>query len=567
MPPVSLRRNAFRDHVIVCGDDGMAFRLVEELVYRHRENVTVVLPSRRQNHGPQISRVPMVRVVENDQLDEDAFSAARIGTAKALALMVQDDVGNIHAAMRAQEITDIRIVVRVYNSGLGNRIEGLLGDCILLSDASMASPSFVAAALGEVEPRYLPVADRTLYVTTAAQAGRIPGPSWTITAADAPGLLLPGPDHPPDLVITAAFRKPRMFAAASRHRVRRLVTRAWDEIREILDRKLRFITLALLFIILVGTFLIWEFHNARGDMDDVSLLTAGYIALLAAAGGIDPDLTAPAAEKFAHTLVSFAGVLLVPVFTASIVENMVGRRMALEAGRLRGPISDHVIVVGLGNVGIQVATQLHAMGVPVVAVERDERSRGVDAARNQGISVVLGDASHSETLENAQVRTCRSLVAVTSNDIVNLEAALHARRTRGDLRTVLRLFDPDLAARVHRTFGIGTTLSVAAVAAAEFAAAMTERNVKGTIPIGRHLLLIGELAIEPGSALEGAPVSEIDTDEHIRVLAISGPGETTWTPDPARPLEAGDTVLVLATRRGLSSAVERSVAPDTQEGL
>lgn len=561
MPRVSLRRNSFRDHVIVCGDDGMAFRLVEELVYRHRENVTVVLPSRRENHGPQISRVPTVRVVENDQIDEDAFSAARIGTAKALALMAQDDVGNIHAALRAQEITDIRIVVRVYNTGLGNRIEGLLGDCILLSDASMASPSFVAASLGEVEPRYLPVAGRTLYVTTTGQSYRIPGPTWTITAADEPGLLLPGDEHPADLVITAALRRPRMFAATSRHRVRRIVTRAWDEVREVLDRKLRFITLALMFIILVGAFLIWEFHNARPNVDDVSWFTAAYIALLAAAGGIDPDLTAPAAEKFAHTLVSFAGVLLVPVFTASIVENMVGRKIALEAGRLRGPISDHVIVVGLGNVGMQVATQLHNMGVPVVAVERNERGRGVDAARGQGISVVLGDASHAETLENAQVRTCRSVVAVTSNDIVNLEAALHARRMRRDLRTVLRLFDPDLAERVHRTFGIGTTLSVAAVASSEFAAAMTERNVKGTIPVGRHLLLVGELVIEPESELVGAPIRDIDVDEHLRVLSLCRDGTTRWTPDLSKRLAVGDTLLVLATRRGLAAAVERSIAP------
>ena len=540
----------------------MAFRLVEELVYRHRENVTVVLPSRRENHGPQISRVPTVRVVENDQLDEDAFSAARIGTAKALALMVQDDVGNIHAALRAQEITDIRIVVRVYNTGLGNRIEGLLDNCILLSDASMASPSFVAASLGEVEPRFLPVADRTLYVTTSSQAYRIPGPSWTITAADAPGLLLPGDEHPADLVITAATRRPRMFAATSRHRVRRLVTRAWDEIREILDRKLRFITIALMLIILLGAFLIWEFHNARPGMEDVSWFTAAYIALLAAAGGIDPDLTAPAAEKFAHTLVSFAGVLLVPVFTASIVENMVGRRIALEAGRLRGPISDHVIVVGLGNVGIQVASQLHNMGVPVVAVERNERARGVDAARGQGIAVVFGDASHAETLENAQVRTCRSVVAVTSNDIVNLEAALHARRIRRDLRTVLRLFDPDLAERVHRTFGIGATLSVAAVASSEFAAAMTERNVKGTIPVGRHLLLVGELTIEAGSALAGQPIRQIDSDEHVRVLALRRNNHMKWTPDLSQPLYPDDVVLVLATRRGLAGVVDRSVALD-----
>ena len=540
----------------------MSFRLVEELVHRHNEAVTVILPSKRRNHGPQISRVPTVRVVENEQLDADAFTAARIGHAKALALMVQDDVGNIHAAMRALEITDIRVVVRVYNTGLGTKIEGLLGDCVLLSDASMATPSFVAAALGQVEPRYLSIGDRTVFVTTP-QAARSNDPVWPISSAESE-ILLPGDDVSADLVITATARRPRRLGERSRHRVRRLFSRFWDEMREILDRKLRFVTLFLVLVIAAGTFLIWDFHDQYDQTKSISWATAVYITLLAAAGGIDPDLAAPAAEKFAHTLVSFAGVLLVPVFTASIVENMVGRKLAMEAGRLRGPISDHVIVVGLGNVGTQIATQLNALGVPVVAIERDERSRGVDAAKGQGIPVVYGDASQLETLESAQARTCRALIAVTSNDIVNLEAALHAREMRDDLKTVLRLFEPDLAERVQRKFGL-SSLSVAGVAAAEFAAAMTDQTVKGSIPVGRHLLLVGEVTIEAESDLDGHPVSEVAMDGHLRVMALSKGNGLMWAPHPNLVMTPGDRLFVLATRRGLSTLVNIAKVPQEPE--
>ncbi|ADD39744.1 TrkA-N domain protein [Stackebrandtia nassauensis DSM 44728] len=538
----------------------MAFRLVEELVFRHRENVTVILPSRRRNHGPQISRVPTVRVVENDQLDADAFSSARITQAKALALMAQDDVGNIHAALRALEITEIRVVVRCFNTNLGNRIEPLLGDCTLLSDASMASPSFVAAALGEVAPRYSQVLGRTLYVTASA-SDRGDRLTWPIAGGPDEGVLLPGEEVEPSLFVTVATRRPRRaLVTASKHRVRSLATRLWDELREILDRKLRFITLFLVAVIVLGSFLIWNSH--KGDGQSFGWLESAYVVILAAAGGIDPVTGAEFAEKFAHVLVAISGVLLVPIFTASIVENMVGRRLAAEAGRLRGPISDHVIVVGLGNVGTRIAVQLRNLGVPVVAIERNARCHGVDVARSQDIPVVYGDASQLETLHAAQVRTCRSLVAVTSNDIVNLEAALHARSIRQDLRTVLRLFEQDLAERVQKHFDISASLSVAGVAAAEFAAAMTDRNVKGTIPVGRHLVLIGEFTVEDGSELAGQPLSQIDADESLRVLAISKVDETDWAPDPQRLMDPGDTVLVLATRRGLAATVRRA-APST----
>jgi Trk K+ transport system NAD-binding subunit len=551
--PVSLRRNAYRDHVIVCGDDGMAFRLVEELVYRHRENVTVILPSRRQNHGPQISRVPTVRVVENDQLDADAFSAARIGQAKALALMAQDDVGNIHAALRALEITEIRVVVRVYNTNLSDRIGPLLGDCTLLSDASMASPSFVAASLGEVAPRYLRLGDRTLYVT-ATSSERGDRLTWPIAGSRDGASLLPPREQPAALYVTAASRRPRALVAASKHRVRRWATRTWDEMREVMDRKLRFISVFLVAVIVLGTFLIWWAHHGQ----NISWIDAAYDTLLVAAGGVNANFQAEVPEKIANAVVAISGVLLVPVFTASIVENLVGRRLAAEAGRLRAPISDHVIVVGLGNVGTQVAVQLKNLGVPVVAVEKNERTRGIDVARGQDIPVVYGDASQLETLNRAQVRTCRSLVAVTSSDIVNLEAALHSREIRPELRTVLRLFEPDLAERVQRHFGLSATLSVAGVAAAEFAAAMTDRNVKGTIPVGRHLLLVGEIPVDDGSELSGQPISDIDVDEHLRVLAIVRPDRTEWAPEPDRVLSSGDRVLALATRRGLAATVQRA---------
>lgn len=565
MSPISLRpnRNRYRDHVIVCGDDGMAFRLVEELVFRHRENVTVILPSRRRNHGPQISRVPTVRVVENDQLDADAFSSARITQAKALALMDQDDVGNIHAALRALEITEIRVVVRCFNTNLGNRIEPLLGDCTLLSDASMASPTFVAAALGEVAPGYSRVLGRTLYVTSSA-SDRSDRLSWPLAAGPDSSVLLPGDGVEATRYVTVASRRPRALVAASKHRVRRLATKLWDEIREILDRKLRFITLFLVLVIVVGSFLIWNSHRTDPN-NQFGWLQSAYVVVLTAAGGIDPDLKALFAEKFAHVLVSISGVLLVPVFTASIVENMVGRRLAAETGRLRGPISDHVIVVGLGNVGTRVAVQLRNLGVPVVAIERNERCHGMDVARSQDIPVVHGDAAQLETLNAAQVRTSRSLVAVTSNDIVNLEAALHARSIQPGVRTVLRLFEQDLAERVQKHFDISASLSVAGVAAAEFAAAMTDRNVKGTIPVGRHLVLIGEFTVEHGSELDGCPLRDIDVDESLRVLAVSKVDETVWAPDPDRLMVPGESVLVLATRRGLAGMVRRAAAPDTEE--
>jgi hypothetical protein len=89
-------------------------------------------------------------VIERAELDGDAFNVARVQSARALALLGQDDLGNFHAALRAQELNpELRLVVRIFNTSLGERMRTFFHDCAVLSGSSMSAPSFAAAALGE----------------------------------------------------------------------------------------------------------------------------------------------------------------------------------------------------------------------------------------------------------------------------------------------------------------------------------------------------------------------------------------------------------------------------------
>ena len=64
--------------------------------------------------------------------------------------MDQDDAANVEAALLAQEINpDLRIVIRMFNLSLGERMSALLNNCAVLSAAAIAAPAFVAAALDE----------------------------------------------------------------------------------------------------------------------------------------------------------------------------------------------------------------------------------------------------------------------------------------------------------------------------------------------------------------------------------------------------------------------------------
>ena len=65
---------------------------------------------------------------------------------RGLAILHQDDLGNFHAALRAQELNpQLRLVIAIFNAGLGERIRTFFTDCAVLSESQMAAPSLVAA--------------------------------------------------------------------------------------------------------------------------------------------------------------------------------------------------------------------------------------------------------------------------------------------------------------------------------------------------------------------------------------------------------------------------------------
>ncbi len=101
--------------------------------------------------------MPGVRLLERARLDRDAFGEAGLPDARGLAILNEDDLGNVQAAMRAQEVRPgIRLVIAIFNAGLRARIGSFFPNCAALSQAQTVAPSLVAAALGEPAPSQPP---------------------------------------------------------------------------------------------------------------------------------------------------------------------------------------------------------------------------------------------------------------------------------------------------------------------------------------------------------------------------------------------------------------------------
>jgi len=287
-----------------------------------------------------------------------------------------------------------------------------------------------------------------------------------------------------------------------------------------------------------------------------SVGNALYLTFMDAAGASVTTPVPHTPEEVAQLLLTFDGMAFLPLVTAAIV----GARLTGSLHRRDRPISDHVIVTGLGNVGTRILGQLHDLGLGVVCVDKDPEAAGIPLARRLGLRVVIGDTTREETLRAAGVTSCRALVSVTESDIVNLETALHARALAEEPRIVLRLYDDDLAERVQKTVGNTISRSVPYLAAPAFAAAMLEHQVLRTIPVGRHVLLIADVPVVAGAELSGRRVNDVHDGDDVRLIALRrrGGAWVDWSPRPGDVLGPQDRLVVVGTRAGLGRVLARS---------
>ncbi|MFD4657613.1 NAD-binding protein [Kitasatospora sp. NPDC058444] len=588
-PPVE----PISQHYIVCGGNALAHRLVLELVEHYEVPVVVLVADRTRDHAPQIEQLSGVAaVVEYASITEEALRAVSIGTARGLALVEGSDQENIHAALSAQNHNpDIRIVFRMFNQRLGENIERLLKNGAALSGSATAAPAFAAAALGrpnsvEIEGRYLHIAfddditsDRICVVADQIDRqdlGRIrllpeqQGDSAEFVRLASEfgddGPIRPGgvrrepappaaPDAEEEPGGRAALQVLRMEPREPIDWMRRVRWRLLDTMRFFTSARMRLVLLTALAAVLLAFGVLWYLNRNFG--------WTVYVTLLDLAGAAQPDQLSDISsgtgtggfwQRVAQVVITICGITFAPVATAIAVEVLgSGRR-----GQPRNPgagTRDHVIVVGLGNVGTRVATQLHDMGVPVVCMERDPQARGIAAVRALGIPVVMGDGPFEQQLRRARLKHSRALVAVSGDDATNLEAALEARHGKPEVRVVVRLFEDDFASHFYKTLDNAASRSVSYLAAPAFAAALMGREVRGTLSVLRHVLLIAELKVEDGSGLIGLNRHDLEDPGGVRVIAVrfAHGGQLQWNfPDRTRRLAPGDQIVVAATRLGLA---------------
>lgn len=195
-------------------------------------------------------------------------------------------------------------------------------------------------------------------------------------------------------------------------------------------------------------------HSKRTALTvSVSLAQIGEFAFILAGLGISLNMLSPEGRN----LVLAGAILSIMInpLLFTLLERYLAKTETIEDQSLQEvteeeekqipvDLCNHVLLVGYGRVGSLIGAKLHDAGVPLVVIE-NSRPR-VEALREQGIHVVLGNAANPEILELARIDCARWLLLTIPNGYEAGEIVAFARTKRDSLDIIARAhYDDEVA--------------------------------------------------------------------------------------------------------------------------
>lgn len=138
--------STYAGHVIVCGLGHVGYRVVKQLLDFGQEVVGL-------EKDPQAAFLDRVRkrgvpVVMGEGRDVDVLRSAGAERAQAIVIATNNDLVNLEIAMNVRQVNpDIRIVLRMFDADLAEKLGGVLGIRTAFSASAIAAPAFATAAI------------------------------------------------------------------------------------------------------------------------------------------------------------------------------------------------------------------------------------------------------------------------------------------------------------------------------------------------------------------------------------------------------------------------------------
>lgn len=598
-----------RDFVLVCGLGSLGQHCVVML----KEFGVIV--SAIELSIPEEWEIPIVprlleKLWEGDCRQSTLLQQAGIERCRAILLVTDNERTNLETAFAARLLNPkVRLVARSAKYSLNQLLNQQIGDFIAFEPTQLSAPAFALAAIDENVLGFFNYHDQLFQVIQHVVDPQHPwcgvrkvyelNTRTRRVLAHLPGRLrLPG--HPPtvrfrqfhqwepqetiqagDILITIEVTPSSMLAFQRATPADEIAAPSWKErrnrwldrlnpIRVVKDlwigtdpqhqiQRVALICGATVMVLLSsGTLFFRLFY------DGISVVDAFFATVVLLLGGYGDrfddfgfDAPIPGWLRLFGLLLTLAGTAFVGVLYALLTEKLLTLRLQFLEKRPPVPTQNHVVVIGLGRVGRRVVDLLQQMKRPLVGI--------VESLPNQDmlLHIPLVTGNFNIALEQVNLQTAQSVVAVTEDELQNLELGLMVHNANPDSRMVIRTYDQRFSDRVAQLFPYAQVLCASALSAEAFVAAAFGENVLNLFRLNPQTVLVTEYRIEAKDTLNGLLMAEIAYGYGVVPLIHqrgNNASEAVMPSDDVR-LHGDDRLVVLATIEGLKCIEKGEMAP------
>ncbi len=337
----------------------------------------------------------------------------------------------------------------------------------------------------------------------------------------------------------------------------------------------------------------WLYRSLRlGLVLGLGLAQIGEFSFILAKAGGNYGLLTPAGEQV-FLSASILSMIATPFLIQSAhglafgLENILGgpsEKQWPEEG-LEGPVGGHVVIVGYGLNGENLARVLKEVGIPYRILDMDPDL--VREARAAGEPASFGDGTRPEVLQRMGIGQARVLVVAISDPVATARVVFQARRLRPDIYLIVRT---RYVAEIDHLYKLGanqvipeefeTSVEIFARVLQEYHIQRNVISLQVDLIRKEHYGTLRGLRLErkrldelseylAGTTadtlliLEGSPAAgksleelELRSRTGVTVVAAVRNGASNVNPGPEFRLQAGDILVLLGSHKELDDALQ-----------
>ncbi|MBD2175518.1 NAD-binding protein [Pseudanabaena sp. FACHB-1998] len=282
------------------------------------------------------------------------------------------------------------------------------------------------------------------------------------------------------------------------------------------------------------------------------LLLGGYGDVFGGLGGEDRVPFWLMIFCIAITLISLLFVLGV---VGLIADKILSAKFEFFKRSLPLPERDHIILIGFGRLGQRIADLLFKLQIPFIIVS--ENPHDCDLAAK----VPWLTGSTIEELSKTNLAMARSILTVTDDQMLNLEAALLARdaakKANREMNLAIRTYDRYFSENLAELLPKSQSFCAYALSAEAFAGAAFGENMLSLFRLNQRTVLVAEYLITENDTLIGKNLSQIAYGYTVVPVYLktrepkAGGHRDFFMPSDDEVMKIGDRLTVLASISGL----------------